>query len=121
ADPADVVPADLGGQLLGGPLSNGAAALDAVQLAIQVAEAAMPRPKQAPGPARLGGEVDQMTEGQAGWDRQAILGVAVAFANLVQVERQHQGGTVQDARPVNQGLKKTAILENRNLKVEGVL
>ncbi len=117
-DPRDVLPVQRRIELLRGPLRQLGDALHAFDVADQVAEALALALQDAPGPGRLAGDVDDVLDAELRRHRHAVLDVAVALAEHLQVDRKHQRVAFGGVRAREQVLGELAVLDDVKLEPE---
>ena len=69
-------------------------------------------------PARFAGDIDEIPDAQLGRNGHAVLDIAMALAEHLQVDREHQRAAFGRDRPLDQGAHETAVLHDVELEPE---
>ena len=89
-DPLDVLPAQRLIELAGDPVRQRIDVLHAADMAGEIAEGPALAARDAERPGRLAGDVDEILDAQLRRNGHAVLDVAMALAEDLQVDREHQ-------------------------------
>ena len=89
-DPIDVLPVQRRIELAGGPLRERVHVLHAPHVAGEIAEGLALALEDRKRPCRLDGDVDEVGEPDLGRHRHAVADVAMALAEHLQIDREHQ-------------------------------
>ena len=119
-DPLHIAPVERRVELFGRPFAERAHVAHAAHMADDVAKLASGRAQHAQRPARLGGDVQDVGDGQLGRGREAVAQVFVALTQDLQVKREHQGAAVGGFGAVDQALNEGAVFHHVQLKPEAL-
>src|SRR5262249_4486686 len=117
-DPFDVLPAQTRIELLGDPFREHGDAAHAGIMPGNVAEGLALAAGDAERPCRFGGDVDQVAQPDLRRHAHAVLDVAVALADDLQIDGEHERATFGGGGAFDQGADITAILHDVELKPE---
>ena len=120
-DPLDVFPAQGRVELLRGPLRQLVDVLHALHVAGEIAEGLALAHEDAERPGRLAGDVDDVPDADFRRHRHAVLEVAVALAEHLQVDGEHQRIAFGPDRALQDVFGEAAVLDHIELEPERLL
>ena len=117
-DPLDVLPGQRRIELVADPFGELVDVVHALHVAGEIAEGLALALEDAPGPGRLGRHVDDVLEADFRRHRHAVLDVAVALAEHLQVDGEHQRVALGRHRARQDVLGEAAVADHVELEPE---
>ena len=117
-DPLDVLPVQRRIELVLDPDAERIDVVHALHVAGEIAEGLALAPQHAPGPGRLGGDVDDVLDADFRRHRHAVLDVAVALAEHLQIDGEHQRVAFRRRRARQDVLGEAAVVDHVKLEPE---
>ena len=117
-DPLDVLPIQGRVELAVGPARQRRNVLHAANVAGEIAERAPLAARDAEKPGGFGRHVDDIVEAPFRRNRHAVLEIAMALTENLQIDREHERAAFGRSRPLDQRTDKSAILHDVELKPE---
>src|SRR5208282_6070273 len=117
-DPLDIFPAQRLVKLAGDPVRQRVDVLHAADMAGEIAEGPALGAGDAERPGWFAGDIDEIPDAQLGRNGHAVLDIAMALAEHLQIDREHQRAAFGRGRTLDQGAREAAILHDVELKPE---